>query len=65
MNAEKSAMKFSWRVYSLGVMALGLASLAFGNFDPARLLKLLQDLRPEATKAIQARNQQLSKEEEK
>ena len=34
-------------------------------FDPARLLKLLQDLRPEATKAIQARNQQLSKEEEK
>jgi len=36
MNAEKSAMKFSWRVYSLGVMALGLASLAFGNFDPGQ-----------------------------
>jgi CheY-like chemotaxis protein len=34
-------------------------------FDPARLLELLQSLRPAETAAIQARNQALSKEEEK
>jgi DNA-binding response OmpR family regulator len=34
-------------------------------FDPAKLLALLQNLRPQETAAIQARNQQLSKEEEK
>ena len=34
-------------------------------FDPAKLLELLQRLRPDETAAIQARNQQLSKEEEK
>jgi CheY-like chemotaxis protein len=34
-------------------------------FDPASLLELLQKLRPQETAAIQARNQVLSKEEEK
>jgi CheY-like chemotaxis protein len=34
-------------------------------FDPARLLTLLQSLRPSETAAIQARNQALSQEEEK
>jgi CheY-like chemotaxis protein len=34
-------------------------------FDPARLLQLLQKLRPQETAAIQARNEELSKEEEK
>ena len=34
-------------------------------FDPARLLELLQKLRPRETAEIQARNQALSKEEEK
>ncbi|MDP9050895.1 MAG: response regulator [Acidobacteriota bacterium] len=33
-------------------------------FDPATLLELLQKLRPEETRAIQERNQALSKEEE-
>jgi CheY-like chemotaxis protein len=32
-------------------------------FDPARLLELLQKLRPKETEAIQARNQALSEEE--
>jgi CheY-like chemotaxis protein len=32
-------------------------------FDPAKLLELLQSLRPQETEAIQARNQQLSKDE--
>jgi CheY-like chemotaxis protein len=34
-------------------------------FDPAKLLELLQSIRPEETAAIQARNQALSKEEER
>ena len=34
MTAEKTTMAFGWRVYGLGVMAIGLASLAFGTFDP-------------------------------
>jgi uncharacterized membrane protein len=29
-------MAFGWRVYGLGVMAVGLASLAFGDFDPGQ-----------------------------
>jgi CheY-like chemotaxis protein len=32
-------------------------------FDPAKLLELLQKLRPKETEAIQARNQKLSEEE--
>ena len=41
MTAEKTtsvpgAMAFGWRVYGLGVMALGLASLVFGTFDPGQ-----------------------------
>jgi len=36
MTAKTSPMAFSWRVYGLGVMALGIASLAFGNFDPGQ-----------------------------
>ncbi len=27
-------MVFGWRVYGLGVMALGMTCLAFGDFDP-------------------------------
>jgi uncharacterized membrane protein len=33
MTAEKASMDFGWRVYGLGVMALGLVCLAWGNFD--------------------------------
>jgi uncharacterized membrane protein len=29
-------MAFGWRVYGLGVMALGVASLVFGDFDPGQ-----------------------------
>jgi uncharacterized membrane protein len=36
MTAEKSRMAFGWRVYGLGVMAVGMASLAFGDFDPGQ-----------------------------
>jgi uncharacterized membrane protein YphA (DoxX/SURF4 family) len=35
MTAEKT-MAFGWRVYGLGVMALGMACLAFGAFDPGQ-----------------------------
>jgi uncharacterized membrane protein YphA (DoxX/SURF4 family) len=33
---EKPAMAFSWRVYGLGVMAIGLLCLAYGSFDPGQ-----------------------------
>jgi len=33
MAAEKTTMAFGWRVYGLGVMAVGIACLAFGDFD--------------------------------
>jgi hypothetical protein len=36
MTVEKTTMAFGWRVYALGVMALGMASLAFGDFDPGQ-----------------------------
>ena len=36
MTTEKTTMAFGWRVYGLGVMALGLACLAFGAFDPGQ-----------------------------
>src|ERR1700730_14914196 len=36
MTAEKTTMAFGWRVYGLGVMPLGRACLAFGNFDPGQ-----------------------------
>jgi uncharacterized membrane protein len=36
MTAEKPTMAFGWRVYGLGVMALGMACLAFGAFDPGQ-----------------------------
>jgi uncharacterized membrane protein YphA (DoxX/SURF4 family) len=36
MTAEKTTMTFGSRVYGLGVMALGMASLAFGAFDPGQ-----------------------------
>jgi hypothetical protein len=36
MIAEKTTMACGWRVYGLGVMALGLASLAFREFDPGQ-----------------------------
>jgi uncharacterized membrane protein len=36
MTAEKSAMGFGRRVYGLGVMAVGMASLVFREFDPGQ-----------------------------
>jgi len=36
MKAEKATMAFGWRIYGLGVMALGMASLVFGEFDPGQ-----------------------------
>src|SRR5208282_106194 len=36
MTVEKTTMAFGWRVYGLGVMALGMACLAFGEFDPGQ-----------------------------
>jgi uncharacterized membrane protein YphA (DoxX/SURF4 family) len=36
MTAEKTTMAFGWRVYGLGLMTVGLASLAFGDFDPGQ-----------------------------
>jgi len=36
MTAEKTTMAFGWRVYGLGVMAIGMACLAFGDFDPGQ-----------------------------
>jgi uncharacterized membrane protein len=33
VTAEKMTMAFGWRVYGLGVMAVGMACLAFGEFD--------------------------------
>jgi uncharacterized membrane protein YphA (DoxX/SURF4 family) len=32
MTAEKTTMTFGWRVYGLGVMALGMLGLAWGDF---------------------------------
>jgi uncharacterized membrane protein len=36
MTAEKTTTAFGRRVYGLGVMAIGIASLAFGDFDPGQ-----------------------------
>jgi uncharacterized membrane protein len=36
MTVKKSTMAFGWRVYGVGMMALGLACLAFGEFDPGQ-----------------------------
>jgi uncharacterized membrane protein YphA (DoxX/SURF4 family) len=36
MTAEKETVVFGWRVYGLGVMALGMVCLAWGNFDPGQ-----------------------------
>lgn len=36
MTTEKTTLAFGWRVYGLGVMALGMVSLAWGNFDPGQ-----------------------------
>ena len=36
MTTEKTTMTFGWRVYGLGVMALSLVCLAWGNFDPGQ-----------------------------
>src|SRR5271168_5036373 len=36
MTAGKTTMAFGWRVYGLGVMALGLTCLAFGDFNPGQ-----------------------------
>ena len=36
MTAEKTTMAFGRRVYGLGVMTVGMACLAFGDFDPGQ-----------------------------
>jgi uncharacterized membrane protein YphA (DoxX/SURF4 family) len=36
MSAEKPTMAFGWRVYGVGVMALGLVALVLGDFDPGQ-----------------------------
>jgi uncharacterized membrane protein len=36
MSAEKTTMAFGWRVYGLGVMALAMVCLAWGDFDPGQ-----------------------------
>src|SRR5580704_1630535 len=36
MTAEKTTMAFGGRVYGLGVMAVGMACLVFGDFDPGQ-----------------------------
>ncbi len=36
MAVEKTTMAFGWRVYGLGVMALGMVCLAWGDFDPGQ-----------------------------
>jgi uncharacterized membrane protein len=36
MASKKPAIGFGWRVYGLGVMALGLTCLAFRDFDPGQ-----------------------------
>ena len=36
MTAGKTTTAFGWRIYGLGVMALGIACLAFGTFDPGQ-----------------------------
>jgi uncharacterized membrane protein len=36
MTTGKKKMSFGWRVYGLGMMALGLTSLAFREFDPGQ-----------------------------
>ena len=36
MIAEKTTMAFGWRVYGLGVMALAMVCLAWGDFDPGQ-----------------------------
>jgi len=36
MRSEKAKMGFGWRVYGIGMMALGMACLVFGEFDPGQ-----------------------------
>ncbi len=36
MSAGNTKTMFGWRVYGLGVMALAMVCLAWGNFDPGQ-----------------------------
>ena len=36
MTAERDPLELGWRVYGLGIMALGLVCLAWGDFDPGQ-----------------------------
>jgi len=36
MSAWKTTIAFGWRIYGIGVMALGLVCLAWGSFDPGQ-----------------------------
>jgi hypothetical protein len=38
VTAEDAKMPWGWRVYGLGVMAVGMACLVFGEFDPGQPL---------------------------
>src|SRR5580700_11727968 len=36
MSAQRTTMAFGWRVYGLGLIALALLCLAWGDFDPGQ-----------------------------
>ena len=36
MDTKSPTMAFGWRVYGLGLMAMGLVCLAWGKFDPGQ-----------------------------
>src|SRR5579863_4764710 len=36
MSAQRTTMPFGWRVYGLGLIALGLVCLAWADFDPGQ-----------------------------
>ena len=36
MTAERTTMAYGWRVYGLGMIAVGMACLVFGYFDPGQ-----------------------------
>jgi uncharacterized membrane protein len=40
MTVGRTAMNFSWRIYGLGIMALGVACLVFRDFDPGQPVPL-------------------------
>jgi uncharacterized membrane protein len=45
MTIEKAAIALSWRVYGLGIVALGVACLVFGDFDPGQTVPVTFPIR--------------------